>query len=114
MKQKGVSKSTWKQCRDYISELPQEDLYKEISDACKCTEDEGKQYVADLIDNAEKYINNDNVENEILASIIPKHPEIGERYKELIYLRIIRRYKYESGCVIWESVENTRRYLRKT
>lgn len=84
IKQKGVSKNTWKICRDYITELPQDDLYKEICDACKCSESEAKQYVTLLIENAETYINNDNVENDIIASIIPKHPELIEKCKELI------------------------------
>ncbi|SFX40164.1 hypothetical protein [Ruminococcus sp. XPD3002] len=85
IKQKGVSKNTWKICRDYITELPQDDLYKEICDACKCSESEAKQYVTLLIENAETYINNDNVENDIIANIIPKHPELIEKCKELIY-----------------------------
>lgn len=85
IKQKGVSKNTWKICRDYIYELPQEDLYTEICDACKCTESEAKQYVASLVENAETYINNDNVENDIIANIIPKHPEIVQKCKGLIY-----------------------------
>ena len=85
IKQKGVSKNTWKICRDYITELPQNDLYKEICDACKCSESEAKQYVTLLIENAETYINNDNVENDIIANIIPKHPELIEKCKELIY-----------------------------
>lgn len=84
IKQKGVSKNTWKICRDYISELPQDDLYKEICDACKCSESEAKQYVALLIENAETYINNDNVENDIIANIIPKHPELIQKCKEQI------------------------------
>lgn len=85
LKQKGVSKNVWKICRDYISELPQDDLYKEICDNCKCSESEAKQYVASLIESAETYINNDNIENDIIASIIPKHPEIVEKCKELIH-----------------------------
>ena len=84
IKQKGVSKNTWKICRDFISELPQDDLYKEISDTCKCSEPEAKQYVAILIENAQNYINNDNVENDIIANIIPKHPGLIEKCKELI------------------------------
>ncbi len=84
IKQKGVSKNTWKICRDYILELPQDDLYKEICDTCKCSESEAKQYVALLIENAETYINNDNVENDIIANIIPKHLELIEKCKELI------------------------------
>ena len=85
IKQKGVSKNTWKTCRDYISELPQEDLYTEICNACKCTKSEAEEYVASLIENAETYINNDNVENDIIANIIPKHPEIVQKCKGLIY-----------------------------
>ena len=84
IKQKGVSKNTWKIYRDYITELPQDELYKEICYSCKCSESEAKQYVVSLIENAETYINNDNVENDILANIIPKHPELIEKCKELI------------------------------
>ena len=85
IKQKGISKNTWKIYREFIAELPHDDLYKEICEACKCSEAEAQQFIDTLVENAETYINNTTFENDILANIIPNHPDLIDKCKELLF-----------------------------
>ena len=83
LKQYNISKSEWKNYRNFISELPNNGLYEEICNACQCSQDEAEQYLSNLIISAEEYINNENIADNVLKSVILNHSDIIERCKEI-------------------------------
>ncbi|MCB7067787.1 hypothetical protein LI031_28455 [Enterocloster citroniae] len=74
-KQKGLLKSEYQQFRSFLKELPTDELYSEISDACDCSVKESEEYVKMFIQRADSYLNATDLESEIISSIVQNHPE---------------------------------------
>lgn len=84
LKQRKISRNDWKNYRDFISELPNKGVYEEICDACQCSQEEAEQYLSKLTISAEEYINNENIENAVLESVISNNSYIIDRCKEML------------------------------
>ena len=69
-KQKGFLKNEFRPFRDFIAELPVEDLLGEISSTCDCSQEEAKAYLNDLISEAEAILDGTYPESEVMAQII--------------------------------------------
>lgn len=84
MKAAGLSKNEFKHLRDYIKEIPDDNLYKEISDSCGCSHEEAQSFVNQLVTNITKYLSLEDIEFQIVDKAIDSHEALSEKYRALI------------------------------
>lgn len=83
-KQRGLVKNEYQQFRSFLNELPTNELYSEISDACDCSIKESEEYVKMFIRRADSYLDVTDLESEIISSIIQNHSEFAEICKAAV------------------------------
>lgn len=83
-KQRGLVKNEYQQFRSFLKELPTDELYSEISDACDCSMKESEEYVKMFIRRADSYLDVTDLESEIISSIIQNHSEFAEICKAAV------------------------------
>ena len=75
-KKLGFDNRSWQSIKNYISQLPTDDLYYEISQKCLCTIEEAKRYLKELVDRASDIISGKEITSEILTSIVRSNSEL--------------------------------------
>lgn len=83
-KAKGISRNTWKSVNDYIKELPTNDIISEIADIQHCSLNQAEEYYSKFMENADKYINGDNLELNAISYAIEHNQELSDRCKALL------------------------------
>lgn len=66
-----------------LDELPDNDLYQEISLTCGCSLDEAKSYTNDFIQRAETYLQKDDIDSRVLIAAIENSPTLLEKCRTL-------------------------------
>ena len=84
MKQKGFIKSEYQNFNSFLKELPTDGFYEEVMDACECNMMEAKGFVKQFIEIADKYLNNSDLEGEVLSHCVNNHPGLMEACENLI------------------------------
>ena len=84
MKAAGLSKNEFKHLRDYIKEVPNENLFLEISDACNCSMAEARAFVDELLNNITRYFSQEDAEFQIVDQVIESHEALNNKYYKLI------------------------------
>ena len=75
-KKVGFDNRIWQSIKNYISQLPTDDLYSEISQKCLCTVEDAKGYLNELVDRASDIISGKEITSEILTSIVRGNSEL--------------------------------------
>lgn len=84
LKQKGFTRSEYQQFRGLLYELPTDNLYQEVADACDCGVMEAKKLVEQFIQSADTYLSGTDVEGEVLSTLVQNHPTLMERCKNIL------------------------------
>lgn len=82
-KQKGLTRSIWQDCRQYLEELITSDFYDEIMKKSQCTREEAETAVNEFIRYADTFVNAEDISEEILVSAIQNHQELKNQCAEL-------------------------------
>lgn len=83
-KTKGFVKTDYKIFKDFIAEIPVDDIIIKISAACRCSISDAKELLNKLLKIVWRYIDGDSLEDKILLSAISVSTELQERIKELL------------------------------
>lgn len=83
LKNIGVTRRDWTTFKSFLSEMPNESLYSEIATHYSCSEETAKKSVDNFINNACSYINQDDIESNVLEAIINTHPALKAKCEEL-------------------------------
>lgn len=84
-----------REMRTFLQEMPTTDFYQEIADACACSLEEAAAYTDTFIQRAETYLHGDDIESEILESVINHSPSILEKCRMLNEKTWQREHKSE-------------------
>ena len=84
MKAVGFSRSTAQKFNELIKNLPNQDIYEEIERSCGCEIEEAKALVERFIEQADKFLCDEDIESCVLEKIVEKHPHFLNGYKEEI------------------------------
>jgi hypothetical protein len=76
MKLHGVKRGEWKQFKEFLSDISDRTLYQEVAACCEEDEEQAKLYVENFIANADRLIDRDDIESEILLEIINNNSEL--------------------------------------
>lgn len=95
MKQRGLNKNEWKQFKGFLSELSDDSLYQEIAECCECSEEIAKQYVNNFILNANKFIEGQDVDSQLLEAIIENCDGLKRECEEIVSQRWIHEHQKE-------------------
>lgn len=95
MKQRGMNKNEWKQFKGFLSELPDDSLYQEIAECCEWSEEIAKQYVNNFILNANKFIEGQDVDSQLLEAIIENSDGLKRKCEEIASQRWIHEHQKE-------------------
>lgn len=109
MKSAGLTKNEYKHLRDYVNELPNDDLYQEIANQCGGTVREAESLVQDFIDKLTTYLNSDDIESKVLESIVDSHEEFTDKYLKIVE----ERWKQSNALKIKEEEEKERSILQE-
>ena len=77
MKQKGISKNDWKFYKEFINVISDNDFYEEIANNLYCKEKTAKAKVDEFISKCENFVNGQDFDTEVIASIIKRHSELN-------------------------------------
>ena len=83
-KEKGKTRSEWKNVRDFLEGLEKETLLDTIADQAHCTHDEACKMFDEFMDYAESYIDGTSIEDEIIAAVISVNEDLKNKCKELL------------------------------
>jgi hypothetical protein len=84
MKAAGFTRNESKDLRDYIRELPDEDLLQEVSNSCCCSIEEAKSFVDKFVNDISKYLGLDDIEFQIVEKAVVSHEALSSRYRDLV------------------------------
>lgn len=82
LRQLGLSKKEAQKCQEYLRSLATEDLYREISEKYDCTIGEAERYAAQFIELADSYLNESDIDGNLLAQAIARNSGLAEKCKE--------------------------------
>lgn len=83
LKANGLSKNEWKKFNEFLAGMPDTPLYEDIELNCNCSEASAKEMVDNFINNACKYIKQDDIESNVLEAIINTHPALKATCEKL-------------------------------
>lgn len=95
MKQRGLNKNEWKQFKGFLNELSDNSLYQEIAESCGCTEEIAKQYVNNFILNANKFIEGQDIDSQLLEAIIENSDGLKKKCQEIVSQRWVKKHQKE-------------------
>ena len=70
--------------QDLLREMPAEGIYQEIADTCACSADEARSYVDSFIQQAETYLQQEDIESDVLLLALERSPAFLEKCQGLI------------------------------
>lgn len=83
-KAREVTRTQYKSFRDFMEEIPVDDITYKIGTACRCSNPAAKELLDEFLSIVWKYVDGDSLEDEIILSVISANTELQERAKELI------------------------------
>ena len=83
LKRTPIKKQDWRSITDFIKGLPAETLIEDIADGCCCSVDEAQRYIDQFLSNAEKYLDYDSLEDQVLLSAIENHNDLRRKCESL-------------------------------
>ena len=75
--------------------MPAEGIYQEIADTCACSADEARSYVDSFIQQAETYLQQEDIESDVLLLALERSPALLEKCQELIEEEWRRRHSQQ-------------------
>jgi len=72
-KAQGITKSDWKQYRDFLDSIPDSTFLDELSAICDISHEEAEAGVKDFLTVADKYINAEDIDADIIVNILNAH-----------------------------------------
>lgn len=81
----GLNKNEWNKFRTILNMLPDKTFYEEIVNSYKISKTDVETSVKEFILNIDKYINCNDIENNILQSLIENNIELQEKFKNIAY-----------------------------
>ncbi len=82
---RGVSRAEYRNFKDFLGEIPVDDIICNIEIACHCSKPAAKKLLDEFLSIAWKYLDGDSLEDEIVLSAISANAELQKKTKELIY-----------------------------
>ena len=67
--------------QDLLREMPAEGIYQEIADTCACSADEARSYVDSFIQQAETYLQQEDIESDVLLLALERSPAFLENVR---------------------------------
>ena len=61
--------------------MPAEGIYQEIADTCACSADEARSYVDSFIQQAETYLQQEDIESDVLLLALERSPAFLENVR---------------------------------
>lgn len=83
MKAAGLSKGDYKLLKEVVTGIPDNDLYSEVAEKLEITSAESKAYVNGFVENVESYIDGNDLDEELINTILEKHQGLNERLQEI-------------------------------
>lgn len=83
-KTRDVTRAQYKTFKDFIDAIPADDITCKIRDVCRCSDPAAKELLDEFLSIVWKYVDGNNLEDEIILSAISANTELQERTKELI------------------------------
>lgn len=84
LKAKGLTKKEWRDVRDFLDSIDGTPMQEEIAEKCKCDIETAQKYIKEFIDNANNYIDGNDFDTNVLASIVESHPELMRRCESIV------------------------------
>ena len=89
------SRKDTQKIQDLLREMPAEGIYQEIADTCACSADEARSYVDSFIQQAETYLQQEDIESDVLLLALERSPALLEKCQELIEEEWRRRHSQQ-------------------
>lgn len=83
-KQNELSKSDWKLFKEFISNLTDNTIYQEISDACMCSNTDAEKYLEQFINSAETKVIEGDLDISILSKVIEKSNDLRSACEKIV------------------------------
>lgn len=83
-KQSGFVKAQYQQIRAFLSEIPTADICANIASQAECGEERSRELFEEFRQRASEYITSENIENNILRSVLQDSPEFVTRCKQML------------------------------
>ena len=83
-KQSGFVKAQYQQIKAFLSEIPTTDICADIASRAECGEERSKELFEEFRKRASEYITSENVEDNILRSVLRDSPELVTRCKQML------------------------------
>ena len=84
-KAQGITKANWQGMRQYLESISGESLYQEVSRRADCTEDEAQKIIEKLIDDADRYVTDADIDQVIpfLERIVNNSNVLTDRFTQI-------------------------------
>lgn len=96
LKAKGLTKKEWRDVRDFLDSINGTSMQEEIAEKCKCDIEIAQKYIHEFIDNANNYIDGNDFDTNVLASIVESHSELMRRCENIVD----KRWKSENEAIL--------------
>lgn len=83
-KQKGKTRSEWKNVKEFLEQMDTIPLIQELAGALHCSEIEAEETLEKFIEEAETYIDGQSIEDQVLLATLAVNPELMTRCKTLV------------------------------
>ena len=84
MKNSGITRNDWKKYKDFLESISDDSLISDIVASCECSMEEAKSYVDDFLKTSEQYVKAEDIDSQILLSIINRNEELKTRCEKLV------------------------------
>ena len=83
-KTRGYTRAEYRSFKDFLGELPVEDIVQRIEAECRCSDSAAKELLDEFLSIVWKYVDGDSLEDDVILSAISASSELQERTKALI------------------------------
>lgn len=83
-KKSGILRTEEKKFKNFLNDLPVDDITRQISEKCHCSVPAAKNLLSQFLDIAWKYIDGDSIEDQIIFSAISASPKLQNKAKEML------------------------------
>ena len=83
-KTRNVTRTQYKNFKDFIDAIPVDDITCKIGAACRCSDPAAKELLDEFLSIVWQYVDGDSLEDEIIRSALSANTELQEKAKELI------------------------------
>lgn len=83
-KSRNMTKVEWREVYNFLESIKDDSLYQEIAYNCNCSETEAKEYIDSFVRNAEKFIKHEDIDSEILTTLVESNPLLLQRCEAIV------------------------------